>query len=170
MNSLKLKWDQLTGAMKLVVVVVAAIVAVIFVVKILPILAAAMGIGLLLALLFIPYWVPTIVAFVRRHPSKAAILAVNFFFGWTFVGWVLSLAWALSDNTGRSQTVVVSTTVNPSFMVGSIGTQDAPPPPQYRVGDVQNGHRFDGVSWVPLQQELPPAAPMPPVAGIDTGP
>ena len=70
--------------------------------KILPALVEGLGIGLFLMILLIPYWIPTIIAFVRKHPSRGGILTLNFFFGWTFVGWVVSLAWALSDNSARA--------------------------------------------------------------------
>jgi hypothetical protein len=117
----------------------------------LPALVAAMGVGLFLVLLFVPYWAPSIIAGVRNHPSKAGIIALNFFFGWTFVGWVVSLAWSLSDNSPRQHTVIVNTTV------GSSAPGAPPPPPaaSYAVGDVVNGHRFDGQAWAPV--EIPPA-------------
>jgi len=42
------------------------------------------------------YLMPTIVAFLRHHKNLIPILIVDVFFGWTFVGWVLSLAWSFS--------------------------------------------------------------------------
>lgn len=42
------------------------------------------------------YFIPAIVAYERKHPSRAGILTLNFFLGWTFIGWVVSLAWAFS--------------------------------------------------------------------------
>jgi hypothetical protein len=153
MNELKAKWGQLTSPVRMGVIAAAVVLGLIVVLKILPALVAVMGIGLFLAILFVPFWTPTIVAFYRKHPSKVAILALNFFFGWTFIGWVLCLVWALSDNTARAgtQSVIVNTTVN----AGNAGTPSSPP--QYRVGDVVNGHRFDGASWIPA-----PASPPPP--------
>jgi len=159
MNSLKLKWDELTTPIKAAVGAGVAIVGVIFVLKVLPALVAAMGIGALLAILFIPYWIPTIIAFLRKHPSKLSILAVNFFFGWTFIGWVLSLVWALSDNSSRTQSVVVNTTVSPTFMVGN---SSMAPAPEYRIGDVVNGHRYNGAEW--QREPSSPLAPYPPKA------
>lgn len=41
------------------------------------------------------YILPTIIAAVRRSKSLVGILLVNIFLGWTFIGWVLSLIWAL---------------------------------------------------------------------------
>lgn len=174
-SALKERWREQSGPVKAVVVTAAVAIAVVFVLKVLPALAAAMGVGALLAILFVPYWAPTIIAFVRKHPSKGGILALNFFFGWTFIGWVLCLVWALSDNTARAggaHTVIVNTTVGgatigattigamPS-MPGAQHFQAAPPPPppaRYEVGDVVNGHRFDGIAWVPLAEASEPAA------------
>jgi hypothetical protein len=154
MDELKAKWGQLTPPVRMGVIVAAAIVGLIVVLKILPALVEGLGIGLFLMILFIPYWIPTIIAFVRKHPSRGGILALNFFFGWTFVGWVVSLAWALSDNSVRAgqHTVIVNTTV-----AGAPTTVSGAPPQRYQVGEIVNGHRFDGVSWIPL-----PASPPPP--------
>jgi hypothetical protein len=166
-NALRRKWQQQSGPVKAGITAVAVVVAVVFVVKILPALVAVMGIGVLLAVLFLPYWAPTIIAFVRKHPSKGGILALNFFFGWTFIGWVLSLVWSLSDNTakgGGTHTVIVNTTVGATSMGPMPATPNGqhfqtvpPPPPQYKVGDVVNGHRFDGLAWVPLPEAASPA-------------
>jgi len=41
------------------------------------------------------YFVPTTVAVRRRHHNTSAIFALNLLLGWTFVGWVISLVWAL---------------------------------------------------------------------------
>jgi hypothetical protein len=43
------------------------------------------------------YWLPTIVAALRRAKPVAGIAVVNLFLGWTMIAWVLSLAWALSS-------------------------------------------------------------------------
>uniref|UniRef100_E6Q4B6 Superinfection immunity protein n=1 Tax=mine drainage metagenome TaxID=410659 RepID=E6Q4B6_9ZZZZ len=42
------------------------------------------------------YFLPSIIAFSKNRSNRFAILAVNFFFGWTFLGWVIALIWALS--------------------------------------------------------------------------
>lgn len=46
--------------------------------------------------LFLMYWLPTVIAIVRRTPSALGIAAINFFFGWTVIGWFLALVWALA--------------------------------------------------------------------------
>lgn len=162
MNSLRSKWDDLATPIKILAIGLCLAVAIIVAIKILPALVAAMGIGLLLVVLFIPYWIPTIIAFVRRHPSKLAILAANFFFGWSFIGWVLSLVWALSSTARAApQAVVVQTTVNPMFVVGNTGTA-APVLPQVAVADALNGHHDDALAGKPEQAPYP-AATLPPV-------
>jgi hypothetical protein len=56
--------------------------------------------GMTIAVLcLIPYFLPTIVAAMRSHPSVGGIFVVNFFFGWTFIGWILCLIWAASDSS-----------------------------------------------------------------------
>jgi len=42
------------------------------------------------------YWLPTIVAIVRRTPSALGVAAINFFLGWTVIGWVVALVIALA--------------------------------------------------------------------------
>ena len=60
-------------------------------------LATLFGLIFGLVLLFLP----TLVARSRNHPNTFAIFLVNLLFGWTFVGWVVSLLWA-STRTSRS--------------------------------------------------------------------
>jgi hypothetical protein len=38
---------------------------------------------------------PTIVAFARKRPDRLPILWLNLALGWTVVGWVIALIWAL---------------------------------------------------------------------------
>lgn len=42
------------------------------------------------------YFVPIVIAAIRRHPQFGPIFAVNFFLGWSLVGWVVALAWSIS--------------------------------------------------------------------------
>ena len=42
------------------------------------------------------YWLPTIIAVVRRTPSALGVAALNFFLGWTIVGWIIALVIALA--------------------------------------------------------------------------
>lgn len=40
------------------------------------------------------YFVPSFVAHVRDHHNINAIVLLNFFLGWTVLGWIISLVWA----------------------------------------------------------------------------
>jgi hypothetical protein len=44
---------------------------------------------------FVMYFLPSIVAFARSKRDTAAILLLNFFLGWTMIGWVVALVWAV---------------------------------------------------------------------------
>ena len=49
-----------------------------------------------LAICFFVYFAPSIVASSRQYPDAAAIWFTNVFLGWTGVGWLACLVWALS--------------------------------------------------------------------------
>jgi uncharacterized membrane protein YgcG len=72
----------------------------------------AVILGIAVAVLI--YFVPTIVG---RHKTNAvAIFGVNFFLGWTFLGWVLALVWActkdpVSENRFREPAYAVLSAV-----------------------------------------------------------
>ena len=55
---------------------------------------------ILLAFVFglVTYFIPGIVAYYRDHPKKELILLINFLVGWTTIGWVFVLVWALIDD------------------------------------------------------------------------
>jgi hypothetical protein len=40
------------------------------------------------------YFVPTIVAVVRKVTNQGSITVINIFFGWTLIGWVMALSMA----------------------------------------------------------------------------
>jgi DNA-directed RNA polymerase subunit RPC12/RpoP len=44
------------------------------------------------------YFLPTYIAVKRHHKNALAILALNLLLGWTFLGWVISLVWALKND------------------------------------------------------------------------
>ena len=44
------------------------------------------------------YLLPTIVASFKNHLNTSSITVINIFLGWTFLGWVICLAWAFSNN------------------------------------------------------------------------
>jgi len=54
---------------------------------------------ILLIVLFGIYFIPTGVAVCRKAKRLAGIVVLNILLGWTLIGWVGSLVWAISDNT-----------------------------------------------------------------------
>lgn len=56
-----------------------------------------LSIGWVLAavILFAGYMVPFWIALARGHSNTSGVFAVNFLFGWTTIGWLVALIWAL---------------------------------------------------------------------------
>ncbi|MDR1476637.1 MAG: superinfection immunity protein [Rickettsiales bacterium] len=44
------------------------------------------------------YMLPSYVAIRRRHRRQDSIMAVDVLLGWTFVGWIVALAWSLTGD------------------------------------------------------------------------
>ena len=56
------------------------------------------GLGFLLiigAILALVYFLPSIIAYLSGSSYLAPIVIVNFFLGWSLIGWVVALAWAV---------------------------------------------------------------------------
>ena len=49
-------------------------------------------------ILIAAYFLPWIIAASRYHNNIGSIFVVNLFLGWTFLGWVVALAWSCSSN------------------------------------------------------------------------
>jgi len=41
------------------------------------------------------YFLPTVIAVLRHHRNALAVFLVNFFFGWTGIGWIIALIWSV---------------------------------------------------------------------------
>lgn len=52
------------------------------------------------------YFLPTIFAFSRKKNNKGIIFLTNFFLGWSVIGWIVSLTWALSSD--NPQTIIAN--------------------------------------------------------------
>jgi mannitol-specific phosphotransferase system IIBC component len=48
------------------------------------------------------YLMPTVAAYSRGHRQATAIAALNVFLGWTVLGWVGALIWAVSKPSAQS--------------------------------------------------------------------
>lgn len=44
------------------------------------------------------YFLPAIIAKRRKHVNARAILVLDFFLGWTVLGWIGALVWAMTSN------------------------------------------------------------------------
>ena len=72
------------------------------------------GFGALGILAIVLYFLPTICGW--RRDNRGAIFALNLFLGWTVIGWVAALVWALTVD--RRQTTIVQAAVNPTSAPG----------------------------------------------------
>jgi hypothetical protein len=45
------------------------------------------------------YFLPTIVAVARKVTNQGSVAVINFFLGWTLIGWVVALAMACRTST-----------------------------------------------------------------------
>lgn len=52
------------------------------------------------------YFLPCIIAFARKKSNSIAILALNLFLGWSFIGWIIAMVWALTNDTPTQQMIV----------------------------------------------------------------
>jgi hypothetical protein len=47
---------------------------------------------------FLMYFLPSIIAFGRHKRDTTSIVLLNFFLGWTMIGWVIALVWAVKND------------------------------------------------------------------------
>lgn len=61
--------------------------------------------GIVVGVLGAAYFVPTFVAIVKKRDNLQTISLVNILLGWTIVGWVVALIWAIGprDRDSRSR-------------------------------------------------------------------
>lgn len=59
-------------------------------------LAGNLALLALLTAAFTLYFLPTLVARTRRKSNTRAIFVLNLLAGWTFVGWVVAMVWAMT--------------------------------------------------------------------------
>jgi hypothetical protein len=57
------------------------------------------------------YFMPWLIANHRHHHNQVPIFLVNLFFGWTAIGWLVSLIWAFTSPAPNQ--VVVVQQINP---------------------------------------------------------
>ncbi len=80
-------------------------------------IAGIIGGLILIGLLFGGYFLPTIIAMIRSHPNVVAIGLLNLFLGWTAIGWVGALVWAVISIASRERVVYVETERRPPTFI-----------------------------------------------------
>jgi len=50
-----------------------------------------------LTLISLFYLLPFAIAFNKKRANSGAIFALNLFLGWSLIGWVVALIWAMKD-------------------------------------------------------------------------
>ena len=63
--------------------------------------------GLIVLSVLVICFIPAIIAISTKHPQAVAIVVLNFFLGWTLIGWVIALVWACTKP--ETPKVIVST-------------------------------------------------------------
>lgn len=51
---------------------------------------------ILIILIFALYFLPFLIASLRQHKNILAIFLLNLVLGWTFLGWIVALIWAVT--------------------------------------------------------------------------
>jgi hypothetical protein len=73
------------------------------------VIASAFVLLLLSAFSLFIYFIPTLVAHSNKKQNITAIGMLNFFLGWTLIGWVVALVWAVSKDAVLVQQVAPAT-------------------------------------------------------------
>ena len=53
--------------------------------------------SILITVLSIFYFLPFAIAFNKKRANTGATFALNLFLGWSLIGWVVALVWALKE-------------------------------------------------------------------------
>ncbi len=95
------------------------------------------------AVLSIGYFLPWAIAATRGKSNSIAIALLNFFVGWTIIGWIV--AFAMACGTESHHVSNVSVAVGPSGYPHALHQQSLPPAGWYPQGA---GQRYwDGQQW-----------------------
>lgn len=53
--------------------------------------------ALVIVIISLGYFLPAMIAWTNGRRNTSAIFALNFFLGWTLIGWVVALVWSLKE-------------------------------------------------------------------------
>ena len=81
---------------------------------------------LLIAVSLLVYFIPYIIAKQNKKQNAGAIGALNFFLGWTLVGWVVALVWAMSKDASVPQPAPPVMATSPAPLVTTPAQKKCP--------------------------------------------
>lgn len=84
---------------------------------------------LMFVFLLAMYFLPALIASKKEHTNLTSIALVNFFLGWTLLGWVFCLAWAFK----KSETVTVISPTAPAPIAAASAAPPAAPAADTRL-------------------------------------
>lgn len=116
---------------------------------------AVFGLSLIMLLIVgaVLYFVPAIVALARHHANAPAIVVLNLLAGWTFIGWVGALVWAISTPQPPSTNVYVQ---SGTTVAGAPAAPPQSPPGWHQDPHGAGGERWwDGQIWTNQVRGLP---------------
>ena len=87
------------------------------------------------------YFLPTLIALIFGCDRKGAVFVLNLFLGWTFIGWVWALVWAVSPKR-QQQNVIINNDFSADRTINPIITQPTD----------DNFQQFSNTQWLPKQQ------------------
>jgi hypothetical protein len=72
------------------------------------------------------YFFPSVIAFSKSKSNTAAIFVLNLFLGWSFIGWIVALVWALSKDKETQPIIVNNNAYSEHRIVTPTFTQPLP--------------------------------------------
>ena len=76
---------------------------------------------MIIIFLIVPYFLPSIIAFSKKHYNSVGVFLLNLFLGWTLIGWIAALIWSFSTAHGNQViNITTSATQEKSFDPNSI--------------------------------------------------
>jgi hypothetical protein len=73
------------------------------------------------------YFLPWITAALRGMHARTGVCVLNVFLGWTIIGWIAALIWAVSGDTEQQ---VKAKTIDYDKLAAAMRSQQNPPPPR----------------------------------------
>ncbi len=66
------------------------------------------------------YFLPSIIAYSRKHRNAGAITVLNLFLGWTLIGWIIAIVWSATSTRPTKVDVVAVEGVNADIIARAV--------------------------------------------------